>query len=97
MHRQDFCESCDQKHDCREVYRQLGKAEGRSVVFKVVIAFLLPIMVFVAALAAFEAILSRITDIKEWRIVLSFLPALSVTFAVVLIIKMIGKQLRKDR
>lgn len=91
------CQECDQKHKCQEIYQQLGKAQGPSVVFKAVVAFLLPILIFIASLASFEGILVRTTDIKELRIVLDFLLALSVTLAMVLIIKVINKHLSKNK
>lgn len=75
----------------------MGKAGSPSVVFKVVIAFLVPLVVFIAALAIFKAILAGIINSKEAQTAFSFLLALSVTFVAVLVIKMIGKQLRKDR
>ena len=91
------CQECDQKHKCQEIYQQLGKAQGPSVVFKAVVAFLLPILIFIASLASFEGILVRTTDIKDLRIVLDFLLALSVTLAMVLIIKVINKHLSKNK
>jgi hypothetical protein len=91
------CQECDQKHKCREVYQQLGKAQGPSVAFKAVVAFLLPILIFIASLAAFEGILARVTDIKGLRIALDFLLALSVTLATMLIIKAINKRLNKNK
>lgn len=110
MAQQEFCQECNQKHasletpkksltghDCREVYRQLGKAEGRSVVFKVVIAFLVPLVVFIAALAASEKILAKTINTKELQTALSFLLALSMAFAVVLVIKAINKKLSKNK
>ncbi len=92
-----FCQQCNQRHKCQEVYRQLGKTEGPSVVFKVVVAFLLPLMVFIGALAAFEGILAGAINSKEMRTALSFLLALPVTFAVVLIIKVINRQVGKNK
>lgn len=97
MFQQKFCQECNQKRNCKEVYQQLGKAGGPSVVIKTIVAFLLPLVVFIAALAIFKAILAGIINSKEAQTALSFLLALSVTFVAVLVIKMIGKQLRKDR
>lgn len=90
------CQECNQKHKCREAYQQLGKAQGPSVAFKAVVAFLLPILIFIASLAAFEGILAGITNIKL-RIALDFLLALFVTLTTILIIKMIGKYLNKNK
>lgn len=75
----------------------MGKAQGPSVAFKAVVAFLLPILIFIASLAAFEGILARVTDIKGLRIALDFLLALSVTLATMLIIKAINKRLNKNK
>jgi len=97
---QKFCEDCNQKHDCREVYRKMGNTKGPSVVLKAVVAFLLPILVFIGCLAAFEAILAKVRSLintKELRTVLSFLLALSVTFVLILIIKAINRQLSKNK
>ncbi len=47
------CEGCSQAHDCRKVYEQLGGSEGPPVTRVALVAFLLPILVFVATLAGF--------------------------------------------
>jgi len=97
MFQQKFCQECNQKRNCKEVYQQLGKADSSSVVFKVVVAFLLPMVVFIAALAIFKAILAGTIDSKEAQTALSFLLALSMAFAVVLVIKAINKKLSKNK
>lgn len=91
------CQGCDQKHTCQEIYQQLSKSQNPSVAFKVVVAFLLPLLTFIVSLASFEGILARITNAKELRIVLDFLLALSVTLATILIIKVISKYLDKNK
>ena len=96
MFQQKFCQECIQKRNCKEVYRQLGNTENPSVVFKVVIAFLVPLAVFIAALAIFKAILAGIINSKEVQTVLSFLLALSVTAVCILIIKVIGRRRMTD-
>ena len=97
MAQQKFCQECNQRHECREVYQQLGKAEGPSVVFKVVAAFLLPLMVFIAALATSEKILAKVINSKETQTALSFLLALSVTFVCIFVLKAINRRLSKDK
>ena len=47
------CDVCSQAHDCKRIYQQLGRAAGPSVVMKVLLAFVLPIIVFSSGLAAF--------------------------------------------
>jgi len=97
MTQQKFCQECIQRHDCRDVYRQLGNTKSPSVAFKVVVAFLLPVMVFIAALAASEKILAKVINSEEVQTALSFLLALVATSVSILIIKIIGRQLRKDK
>lgn len=97
MYKQNFCESCNQEHNCQEAYRQLGRAKGPSVVFKVLAAFLVPMVVFIASLAAFEQILAQALDAKELRTALSFLLALSITVVCIFVLKAINTQLGKDK
>ncbi|MHC4462298.1 MAG: SoxR reducing system RseC family protein [Planctomycetota bacterium] len=84
-----FCQDCNQRQNCQEVYQKLGKTKGPSVVFNTVAAFLLPILVFIASLAAFEAIFGKAG--------LSFVSALSVTFVCILIIKAIKSKISKNK
>ena len=84
-----ICQGCSQQHECQEAYKKLANIKGTSVVFKVCIAFLLPLLVFIASLAAFERILAEAIDAKELRTAISFPLALSVTFVCVLIIRTI--------
>ena len=97
MFQQKFCQECNQKRNCKEVYRQLGNTKNPSVVFKVVIAFLVPLVVFIAALVVSEAILAKTINTKELQTALSFLLALFVTFVAVLVIKAINKKLSKNK
>jgi hypothetical protein len=77
---QRFCQDCAYKHDCKKLYQQLGSVKGPSVAGRVIVAFLLPVIVFIVALAAFEKILAGTVNNKEAQTALSFLPALSATF-----------------
>lgn len=94
MVQQKFCQDCSQKRECQDVYKQLGEAEGRSVVSKVVLAFLLPLVVFIVLLAGFERILAGRISAKELRTAVSFLLAVLGTLALILIIKVIGRLVR---
>ena len=92
MNEQEFCQGCDQKQNCQDVYRQLGEDQCPPVAFKAVVAFLLPIIVFVASLAACEKILTGSINSTGLRNVISCLAALAVTFVVILIIRVRGKK-----
>jgi hypothetical protein len=91
MTQSKLCRECGKKHHCQEIYQQMGKAKGPSVTLKAIIAFLLPILIFIISLIIFEKILAKIVDTKQLRTALDFLFALSVTLAIILINKGLSK------
>jgi hypothetical protein len=93
MEQQENCQGCYQKDQCQEVYRQLGNAEGPSVVCKVVVAFLVPIVVFISILAVFEGTLACVISSKEVQTICGFLSAVVATYACILITKVIKRRL----
>lgn len=97
MSKQEFCQDCNQKHDCRDAYRQLGNIKSPSIAFKVVLAFLLPIVVFILSLMAFEKILAGAMDRAELQTIISALLALAVTLVYILIIKVMNTQPGKNK
>ena len=92
MAEQKICHHCDQKHDCQKVYEQLGNVKGPSVVFKVIVAFLLPVVVFIVSLAVFEEIFTKAVNAKELQTLLSFLVAIFITLVCILIVQAIKRQ-----
>lgn len=92
-----FCQGCNQRRDCQEIYRKLANFKGLSVAFKAGVAFLLPILIFIITLAASERILDEMISAGQLQTALSFVLALSVTFGLILIIKLINKQFSKNR
>lgn len=89
MVEQNFCQNCYQKHDCQKVYRQLGEIKGPPITFKIIVAFLLPLVVFIVSLAVFEAIFSKAINTGPLQTALSLLLALLTTAACVSITKVI--------
>jgi zinc transporter ZupT len=87
---QKICENCYHKQNCQEIYKKLGNSKGRSVVLKVLIAFLLPLLVFIGCLAGFEGILAKIIKMNNLEIVLNFLLAVVSAGVCVLIIRAIS-------
>ncbi len=59
MEHAEPCKGCSQAHDCARVYERLGHAGGPSVAWKAVVAFVLPVVAFIAALATFDRLLER--------------------------------------
>ena len=88
---QRFCKDCIQKHDCKRIYEQLGDSPGPSVALKAILAFLLPLMVFIVSLAVFERVLAGAITTERIQTALSFVLALLATFVCVLITRVINK------
>jgi len=91
MSEQNICEDCKQKHDCQRIYEQLGDVEGPSVVIKVIVAFLLPLVVFIVSLAVFQEIFAKAISSQRVQTALSLLLALLVTFVCILIVRVINR------
>ena len=89
MNEQEFCQGCDQEHNCQQIYKRLGDIEAPSVVLDALVAFVLPIVVFTASLAVFDRVLAKVIVATELHIVLSCLLALLVTSGLMLAIKLI--------
>lgn len=97
MVEQDCCHTCNQKQDCQKASQHLGNIEGSSLVVKVLLAFLLPLVVFIASLAMFERILAGAVNSGAVRTAVSFLLALLMTFVCIVIMSLISKHLGHDR
>jgi len=93
MASQRFCQDCIQKHDCKRIYEQLGDSPGPSVAIKAILAFLLPLIVFIVSLAVFERVLAGTINNGRLQIILSLLLALPATFICILITRVINRKL----
>jgi len=58
------CKDCGHAHDCKGVYEQLGCAEGPSIAWTSVIAFVVPILLFIGSLAGFGRLLEGAVDTR---------------------------------
>jgi len=96
MVQQKFCRECNQRHNCQKIYEQLGNTKSPSVALKIVAAFLLPVMVFIASLVAFEKILAGVIDTKGLQTVFSVLLAIGAVFVCILITKAINRRFNKN-
>lgn len=97
MVQQESCQGCHQKDDCQKIYGQLTNAKGPSVTVKVVLAFLLPLVVFIVSLAAFEKILAGSFDAGQLRAAVTFLLALLTTLICIFIVKFANRHFSKNR
>ncbi|MHC4114189.1 MAG: hypothetical protein ACYSSL_02555 [Planctomycetota bacterium] len=97
MSQQKLCQQCGQRYSCQDVYRHLANNDVSSLVSRSIIAFLLPIAVFIASLVVLQELLDKAINSKALITALSFLLALPPVFVYLLIIKKIRKKLYKDK
>ena len=106
MVQQEICHNCRQKHDCQEVYRRLGNSTCPSVVTKTIVAFLLPLVVFIISLVVFDEFFSTAeggnllfsqngdpVNAQKLQTAVGFLVALLVTSVCVFITRVVNKKL----
>ena len=97
MAEQEFCQHCEQRHDCGEIYGKLGNVEGPSVALKVVVAFLLPMLVFILSLAVFGEIFGRIAGMKGLETVFGLGAALLVTFVCIFVTSVVRRRFSRNK
>jgi len=96
MHKKD-CNHCDGKN-CSAAYEQLGSSKAPFIGFKVVLAFLVPIIIFVSATVTANHFLPSIAGARhDLKPLLTFLLAGAVTMGSLYLIKMINKRLVKNK
>jgi hypothetical protein len=84
------CSDCTQANGCKSTYEQLGRQGGPSVVWKVVVAFMLPIAVFIASLAIFGEIFEGAFDGEKQRIGLTFISSIVTTFIGIIVTRAVN-------
>ena len=89
------CSGCDHKEGCRLMYEKLGNAKGPNVAWKVFIAFLVPIAVFIGALVAAQHFLQNRFEEKILTLI-SFFLAICLTLVVVFIIRALNGPVKKE-
>ena len=95
MKTDDYCSGCGQKDTCQQAYEKIGKAQGPSVAWKAIVAFLVPIGVFIGGLGGSQWLLRGRFEGKT-LILFSFLLALCLTLLVVLVIRAVSCPLKKN-
>jgi len=91
------CSGCQENHNCGQMYEQLGKSDAERVIRKVVLAFLLPIAVFIAAIVVFDKFFASRISGKNLGVLLSSLFATAISFVCVLVIRVFNKKFDKNK
>ncbi len=98
MSQENYCQDCHQKHECKEVYRRLGSSECQPDFYQTVVAFLMPMVVFIASLVVFDKILSggNYSHLSHrMHTAISFVIALLITVVFMIVFKLLSKLFRK--
>jgi len=91
MEEQDFCRGCAQRDHCQQVYDKLGCSDSAPVTLKVVVAFLLPLVVFIVCLGTFKLFFNALDVSARLGTGLGIVLALMATLAYILVAtRMIG-------
>jgi len=95
MPQSDPCEGCSQAHDCKKVYERLGDCKGPPVTRTVLVAFLLPIVVFVATLAGYGWLLKDAVA-ESYQTPLAVVLALATTTGVMWVVRVVARPRRSN-
>ena len=89
------CQGCRYRHTCEEVYNKLGHSKACPVTLKIILAFLLPLIVFIASIALFERIFSRALNAEWLVLILSLFTAVSITLVLASVVKKLYNKFNK--
>lgn len=92
MNDNNFCSNCEHKDRCKDAYRKLGKSKSPSVLSKVILAFLIPILIFIVALAAGDNLLVKFGFSENLKTAASFILAILAVFLYLLLIKLFKRR-----
>ena len=86
------CDGCVQKDHCQEIYAKLGHSEGPNIAFKAIMAFAVPIVVFVAAALLTQTLLKNKIENASLIVLIQLATGLVAAGIVVLIIRRFYRQ-----
>jgi len=92
----EVCEGCDQAHECRRIDERLGNVEGPCVALQVIVAFVLPIVVFTGTLATCDRLLDGLVP-QRYETPLAFIMALLVAAGFVLVAHAVSRRLHQSK
>jgi len=91
-----ICDKCGNRHGrgrrCIDIYQQVGQTKGPPVVGKVLLAFVLPLLVFIVSLVLASYFLSNFVAGDKRNALSSFLAALAVTVVFVQLIRVFTRK-----
>jgi uncharacterized membrane protein len=90
------CENCgyrrSRKNCCMDIYQRLGQTKGPSIVGKVLLAFVLPLLVFIGSLVLAGYLLSIFINESRMSALYAFLIAAVLTIVFVQLIRILTRK-----
>ena len=96
MEQQKFCDQCDKRASCRDAFKRLGEIKGKSVVLNVLVAFVLPLVVFIVALIFSQQFLARRVESAGLRTAFALMLSFVASAVCVGICRIIGRRFIKS-
>ncbi len=90
------CSQCGDKSSCREVLQLLGNSEQPPVIGQALVAFVLPIVVFMGVLATAQQLLEKQIESVPLRTIVALLPAIGAAVLCVAVARMLGNRSGKS-
>jgi len=85
---QQQCQSCGIKDSCKEAYKKLGESNVPNVLTKVILAFLLPLILFIFSIVIGEELLIEKLESKKAANIAAFATAIAVVFLYLFTLKL---------
>ncbi len=86
------CSHCSKPNDCKTAYEQAGSVEGPSVASGAIVAFLMPIVVFIIAYMGFERLFAQSFDSERMLSVSGSLCSIVISLIYVIFVGMVCKR-----
>jgi hypothetical protein len=93
---QQQCQSCGMKDSCKEVYKQLGECKAPNVLTKVILAFLLPLILFIFSIVLGDRLLIEKLKSEKAANLAAFGAAIAVVFLYLIILKLLNFRRRNN-
>jgi hypothetical protein len=92
----EICGKCRQRNGCKQAYQRMADYKGPSVLGKVLIAFAVPLLSFILAVAVFQELTAGLAS-RTAATILSFALSAGTTALIITIIQVINRRFGVDR
>jgi len=91
-----LCHDCRHRQTCQQIYAKLGRDGVPSVLRKVLLGLLLPLVIFVVSVASISRLFSALELAVAAQAICSFVTAVAATICFVLVLRVLEKRAWPD-